>query len=159
MPRVTRVKKAQKKQGECGQCGVAIKKGDSYVWWKFRHGERHIRCTSTSCAPSRSDLTQSSFLKGLYSVQDEDPPDCDAESYRDDLVSRLEELRDDCQSSLDNMPQGLQEGDTGQLLQTRIENLEQGINDLASIDFDAYKTMLENLKREMSDALDSIDAG
>lgn len=112
----------------------------------------------SGCAPSRSDLTQSSFLKSLYGIQDDAVPDCDLESHRDDLISQLEGLRDETQGSLDNMPEGLQQGDTGQLLQQRIENLEQGIDSLQNIYFEEYKAALEAMKTELQEALDGIDA-
>ena len=43
---------------------------------------------------------------------------------------------DECQESLDNMPEGLQEGDTGQMLQERIEACESAQSELESMDLD-----------------------
>ena len=45
-----------------------------------------------------------------------------------------EELRDETQDKLDNMPEQLQEADTGQLLQERIEALENAINEFGCLD-------------------------
>jgi hypothetical protein len=56
------------------------------------------------------------------------------ESSRSDAVSEVTNLRDETQSKLDNMPEGLQQGDTGQLLQERIEALDEVISNLEGVD-------------------------
>ncbi len=50
------------------------------------------------------------------------------------LISDIEELKDETQNSLDNMPSQLQDADSGQLLQERIDALESWVSDLQSID-------------------------
>lgn len=138
MPQIYQVKKTRKDQGNCEKCGVAIKKGDPYRYWEFRFGGRHVRCMKPECDPKPSDLTNSPFLSTLASIQettfDADNLE-DLESARDDVKGQLEELRDETQGSLDNMPEGLQQGDTGQLLQERIDALEEAINELDNMDF------------------------
>ena len=59
-----------------------------------------------------------------------------SEDGRDGIISDLESIRDEQQERLDNMPEGLQQGDTGMLLQDRIDQLEAAISDLENIDFD-----------------------
>ncbi len=55
----------------------------------------------------------------------------------EDIVSQIEELRDECQNSLDNMPEHLQESsDAGNTLQERIDGLEDWINEIQAIDLD-----------------------
>lgn len=160
MPRVHFVKKAQKDND-------AVKKGESYYWWKFRYGGKHMSRT----APKQSQLTQSSFLSGLYSIQEDieslTTDDLD-QSTIDDLVGRLEELRDEAQDSLDNMPEQLQEGDVGQMLQERVDNVEDAISELEGLDMeidedaireevnDEYKNEIEEDEEEADSAeLDS----
>ena len=58
----------------------------------------------------------------------------DLDSSKQEIVSELENIRDECQDSLDNMPDQLQDGDTGMLLQERIDAVEQGISDIESIE-------------------------
>lgn len=82
-----------------------------------------------------------------------------------ELISNLEEIRDDLQSRLDNMPESLQYGPTGELLQERIDGLDSAIGDLESIDveslrqdyldehIDEWKALLKP-----ADASDDIDA-
>ena len=142
MPRVTSVKKAQKNQGECTKCGVKIKKGDGYRWWKFRFGGRYVRCLKPECSPKPSDLTRSEFYGTLYGL--EESLNSALEDFRKggesaDLASTLNELADElrnlgseCQDKLDNMPEGLQQGDTGQLLENRAQECESKADELES---------------------------
>ena len=142
MPRVTIVKGARKDQGDCGKCGTKIKKGDSYHWWKFRYGGRHVRCLKPECAPKPSDLTQSEFYGTLYDIQDSvetaldefrnggDPGDL--ASALNDAAGQLRDLGEECQGKFDNMPEGLQQGDTGQLLENRAQECEGKADELES---------------------------
>jgi len=61
MARANFVKAAAKDYPEQG-----IKKGDSYYWWKFRHGGKRYSKTM----PKQSQLTQSEFLSGVWSVEE-----------------------------------------------------------------------------------------
>ena len=142
MPRVIIVKKAQKAQGECGKCNAKIKKGDGYKWWKFRFGGRHVRCLKTECAPRPSDLTQSEFYGTLYGIEEslgtaiEDfrngGEPADLAGTLNELAEELRQLGSECQDKLDNMPEGLQQGDTGQLLENRAQECESKADELES---------------------------
>lgn len=142
MPRVTTVNKARKAQGSCGKCGAKIKKGDSYRWWKFRYGGRRVRCMKPECAPKASDLTQSAFYGTLYSIE-ESLSDAiaafESGGEPDDLAGELRTAADDlrnlgeeCGSSLENMPEGLQQGDTGQMLENRRDECESKADEMES---------------------------
>lgn len=142
MPRVTTVKKAQKAQGTCGKCGAKIKKGDSYRWWKFRFGGRRVRCAKPECTPKPSDLTQSAFYGTLYSIEESvtdaiadfeggGEPDALADALRQ-AAEELRELGEECTSNRDNMPEGLQDSETGELLQNRADECESKADELES---------------------------
>ena len=142
MPRVILVVKAQKNQGQCGKCQAPIKKGGGYKWWKFRFGGRRVRCLKPECSPKPSDLTQSEFYGTLYSIQESvetaldnfrnggEPED--VASALNDAASELRELGEECRGKLDNMPEGLQQGDTGQLLEQRADECESKADELES---------------------------
>lgn len=130
MARVNHVAKARKAQGPCSKCSIPINPGDPYLWWEFRHGGRHVRCTN--CPPRASELTQSAFLAMIYDAQDFQASITDHEQIQD-LVDMVSEARDQAQESLDNMPEGLREGDTGTLLQERVEACEQWISELGDL--------------------------
>lgn len=131
MAKTTFVKKARKDIE-----GTDIKKGDSYYWWKFRFGSKQVSKTR----PKRSQLTQSSFLSTMYDVEDTIEninTDDNFEEMVDGIKDELESLKDEQQDSLDNMPEHLQEtSSSGELLQERIEYLDEMIDTLENIDFD-----------------------
>lgn len=133
------------------------KRGESYYWWKFRRGAKQFSKT----APKPSRLTQSDFWSAVYSLQEDNAagPSCmaDVETLRDEIVSSLENIRDETQSKLENMPQGLQDGDTGQLLQERIDALEEAINEIQSVECSFEAPEPEGEDEENADAVGEAD--
>lgn len=128
MARAHFVKKARKANKEYG-----IKKGESYYWWKFRRGGKHVSKTP----PKPSQLTQSDFWSAVYSVQESAgtvPAFDDLGGERDNLVSEFQNIEDETQGKFDNMPEGLQQGDTGQLLEERVSAIQEVISELEGID-------------------------
>lgn len=126
---VKRARKAYRKDG--------IKKGESYYWWKFRHGAKRRSKT----APRPSQLTQSAFFSGLYaSTESFDDAVRDATSCQelkdavDTLHEALDEIKSETEEKLQNMPDSLQQGPTGELLQERIDGLEEFIQELEGLD-------------------------
>lgn len=116
----------------------AAKKGESYWWWKFRYGGKRYSKTR----PKPSQLTQSGFLSEMYSITEayetlfgscENLEDMAAE--RDSMVGDLESLKDECESSLEAMPEHLQDTSmSGELLTERIEGLESWISELENVE-------------------------
>lgn len=90
MPRLHFVKKARKAIKDEG-----IEKGDSYYWWKFRFGGKHV----SKSQPRRSQLTQSEFLSSIYDLEDSfqsslnDVEGAEDESVVDDFRSMADEIR------------------------------------------------------------------
>lgn len=129
MAKANFVKAAQKDYPEHN-----IKKGESYYWWKLHRGSKRFSKT----APKRSQLTGSNFYATLYDIEDDMIGDAEAnenlESLRDEVVNALEELRDQCEESRSNMPDALQESDTGNMLQERYDALDSAINEFQDID-------------------------
>lgn len=158
MARLHFVKKAQKDYPESN-----IKKGESYYWWKFNYGRKQ----KSKSKPSRSQLTQSDFYGQLWDIQDSIEKFI-AETIEDDIggmTSELQDLLDECQEKLDNMPKQLQESsDSGMLLQERIENLESYVSDLESIDTsleetDGSEEEIEERLQEIIDEIENADPG
>ena len=138
MPRVTRVKSASKPQGKCSKCDEEIKKGDGYLWWQFAYAGKSKRCLKPACAPRAQDLTRSEWVSRCADFQDDQGALSetdweDAESLASAIEDLAEQVRDfgsEQQDKLDNMPEGLQQGDTGQLLAERAENMESAADEL-----------------------------
>lgn len=114
------------------QAGIA--KGESYYWWQHYRMPRRMSKTR----PKPSQIASSEYERELLGIVEE------LEGWeggwyegdRDELVSQLEQLRDYEQEKFDNMPEGFQQGDTGVMLEERVSNLDQWIDELNSIDFD-----------------------
>lgn len=142
MPRVHYVKKARKDHGS------HIKKGESYYWWKFRYGPRMISKTR----PKPSQLTQSEFLSKFYSIQEElEAMTTISEGDVKEYVARIEELADTCENNLMNMPDSLQDGKVGQLLQERFDKLYNWSSQMQDFDWE------EQSPQEILDNMPLID--
>jgi len=138
MPRVHQVKKAQKDYPEKG-----IKKGESYYWWAFRYGGKHMSKTY----PKASQLTQSDFLSSYYSTQESFDAAISDFGEIDDLISaceeaksELEQLQSDCEDKVSNLENAFPGGSpTIDLIQARAENCESTMGELD----DAISTLEE----------------
>lgn len=132
MPRVHFVQKARKDNPVC-------KAGESYYWWKFNYGPKRYSKTP----PKRSQLTRSDFLSQMYDIEDEvlgKATDCtstdDLQGVIDDAISQLDDLSFEQDDKFQNMPESLQYGTTGELLEERSQGCQDMISELESIDLD-----------------------
>lgn len=117
--------------------GTGIKKGMPYYWWKFRRGPLMRSLT----APRASQLTQSEFWSGYHSSMEAFEDAVKEASTMDDLkeaVSNLREaidnIKDETEEKKNNMPESLQDSATGELLQERVEGLEEFITEIEGLD-------------------------
>lgn len=132
MAKANFVKKARKAIPEAG-----IAKGDSYWWWQHFRRAKQV----SKAKPKPSQLEGSAFLSTLMEIGERfDDPQCetpeDLQSLVEDAVGDLNSLSDETQGSFDNMPEGLQQGETGQLLESRVESLSGLIGELEGLDYD-----------------------
>lgn len=137
---------------------ILIAKGESYYWWQFKNGPKHY----SKSAPKSSQLTQSGYLSAIYDLQDElselrgNVSEAeDLQEKVEDIKSRMEELRDEQEEKKNNMPEGLQEGPTGELLQERYDSLDSAISELEGIDLDDYdEADDDDIREELKDDID-----
>lgn len=130
---------------------ILIPKGSIYYMWSFRFGGTF----RSLVMPRPSQLTQSDFLTTIYgwqeNLEDFDTDNAeDLNEYRDNIVEDVETLIEETQEKLDNMQDyNLAETPTGELLQERIDALEEYKNELESFeaDEDDVETSLEDLKQ------------
>jgi hypothetical protein len=133
MPKVTHVKKARKDVP-----GTDIKAGEPYYWWKFRYGGKRY----SRAPPRASQLTQSAYLSALYDLQDEIgelAPGENLQAEVENIAERLRELADEQRSNREQMPEQLQDGSTGELLEERADMCEAAADELEAIDFDSFE--------------------
>lgn len=106
------------------------KKGESYFWWKPMVGGRGGAKRYSKDRPSRSQLTQSEFLSALYGIEDGDMASAQTPEDFNAIAEALRELGQEQQEKYDNMPEGLQQGDTGQMLEERASNCESWADEI-----------------------------
>lgn len=141
MPKVHFVKKARKDNPVC-------KKGQSYYWWKFRFSGKRYSLTR----PKQSQLTQSEFLQTIYGIEEqiEDLTTSeDLEAQKDEIIQQIEQLKDETEEKRDNMPDQLQDGDVGQLLQDRVDALDDMICELEGIDCEPEEVNEQDVREEI----------
>ena len=126
------VKKARKAHPAGG-----IKKGESYYWWAFMVGGRGGPKHYSKTPPRRSQLTQSEFLGSLYDIED-DLAALTVETLeeRDDIVQRLNDLADEQEEKCNNMPEGLQQSGSGEMLTERAEACRNAATELEQVDIE-----------------------
>lgn len=140
MARAHHVKKARKDIPN-----TDIRAGDSYWWWKFRRGGKRFSKT----APKRSQLTQSEYLSQLYELEDDIaqlPADSSLADSIDDIVSRLRDMASECESKRENMPEQLQDSESGQLLEERKDTCENAADEIEGIDMSPFEADEEQTK-------------
>lgn len=138
MARINTVNKSRKEQ-ICGNCKNIIPVGSRYYYIDFYSGRHSVRCEKCGFKPY--ETTENPYLQSLYQIQydySEKLDEATEETLEDivqDIVSDLENLRDEVQERFDNIPEQLQDGDAGSLLQERIDSLESAISDIENEDF------------------------
>lgn len=106
-----------------------IEAGQMYYYCKIKTGPRSSRELRSLQPFPRSQLTSSEFLGRAYDLEDQiaalDFADVDsAVGDAESIVDEIDALGDEQQDKLDNMPDGLREGPTGELLQERVDMCE-----------------------------------
>jgi hypothetical protein len=136
MVRLHHVKKARKGQGVCWTCDRKIKKGDSYYWWKFKRGARHVRCKNHR--PDPWDLVSNPKLATIMQAQDTAHRSLEAAVTVEDLKSALESLAEtvrdvssEYQESIDNILEHFPNGNpVSEECEEKISNLDLWADEL-----------------------------
>ena len=143
--------KLDRSQPEDENDEILINVGESYYTWCFYGGQPQ----DSKERPKPSQLTQNWFKQELYSIQEKieefEPEDVeDVATFIDEIRDDAESLRDECQEHLDNMPEQLQDSDSGQTLQERIDNLDSVIGDIDNFDSE-FESEIEKEDDESDD--------
>lgn len=117
--------------------GTDIKRGDPYYWWQFAFSQKQV----SKERPRRSRyMTRSPYLAGIYDVEDAinalKADDITSDDCLSDIIADIESIKDEAESSLDNIPEQLKDAPAGSTLQEYIDNLESWIDELERVDFD-----------------------
>ena len=133
-----------------------ITKGDTYYKWSTRitAGKSYISRTHRSKTyPKPSQLTSSAFLGALGDLQQEGFKDITTADDLRAVAEQIRELGQEEQEKFDNMPEGFQQGDTGQTLEERAQNCEAWADAI-----DEAAEQLEEKLTEIEEAEQSFDA-
>jgi predicted nucleic acid-binding Zn-ribbon protein len=157
MPRVYHVKAARKSIKSAG-----VEVGDSYYWWKFRHGGKHVSKTP----PRASQLTQSDKKSRAFAAAealedisvDADTELDDLKSQLDDIASEVGEIAQEYRDSKDNMPESLQDSDTANLCEENADALESWQSDIEQA-LDSIDEDDEGWRDEAASAIQDVAGG
>lgn len=135
-------------------CKKVIKVGDEY--YRFSQSRFHpLRILCLACRPTRSQMTGSEFLSTMFAIEDGDMSKVSIEAIQDDaqsiiegIIGQLEELRDETEERRENMPESLQDAPTGEMLQGRVDSVEEMISELEDIETDIDEELSEEEKQE-----------
>jgi hypothetical protein len=129
--------------------GTDIKKGDTYYYVQIKTGPRSSRTIRSKIRPKRWQLTGSEFYSTLWQIEDERFDGVAEASDLKDIAEELRTLGEEQQEKFDNMPDGLQQGDTGQLLEARAENCGTWADEI--------ETVADQLEEELTTFDDGLE--
>lgn len=109
-----------------------VKAGDTYYFAQVQTGPRSSRTIRSLNPIPQSQLTTSPFKSGWYAMQEAwEASAKDSEAIMEP-AEVIRELGNAAQESFENMPEGLQQGDTGQMLEARASACEEAADQLES---------------------------
>lgn len=137
MAKVQVIQKSRKEY-KCNKCGKVIPVGSKYYKGEINFGLTIIRCSD--CKLEAWEVTTSDWQLSTGAIINRWEENYGlSDSTPEELRDEIESIMDDQQERLDNMPEGCQEGDVGQLIQERIDACEAAMDELDNIDIDSLK--------------------
>lgn len=139
MARIERLKKSSRgKEIKCSKCGKTIEVGTEYLKATPYRRSPIIRCIE--CGLKSYETSGSEYIKSVGAIVENWQEDYGtSDGTAEEIASALEEIKETQEESLDNIPENLREGDTGCMLQERIDALEDVISELEQISFEDLK--------------------
>ena len=150
--------KSSRKEYKDSFTGETISVGESYYWWAFRFQPRKV----SKAPPKPSQLTQSEFWQTVYGIQEEIEDMVANDTMADQLDTvkgEIESLRDETDEKLGNMPDNLQNSQTSELLQSRVDSLQEWYDNLDGIDTDIEEGLSdEDKEKRYQEILEEIQS-
>lgn len=133
MPAIVKKVKAQKDYPAFG-----IRRGQEHYTWSIPQGGTFQKFRSLT-QPKKSQLVPAGYQQDFAVLQETAAAlgDIDDAEQIQGLIDEIVALKEDTEEKLGNMPQQLQDSNTGQLMQDRITELETWIDELTEIMSDA----------------------
>lgn len=102
-----------------------IKRGDMYYYAKIKTGPYSSRTIRSLTKPRPSQLTVSEWNGWLGDLQQIEFPAVDNIEGLTEIGENIREFGEEQREKFDNMPEGLQQGSTGELLEERASGCEE----------------------------------
>jgi len=112
-----------------------IKKGDMYYYTKIKTGPRSSRVMRSLTPFRQSQITTSPFKSGWYAAQEAWGEGTHSIELLQSVAESIREIGQEAQDNFDNMPESLQYGSTGEMLEERANKCEEvadALDDLVS---------------------------
>lgn len=154
MARIQRFKKSTRgRELHCSKCGKLILPGDFYLKAEPYVGPAIIRCVGCGLKPY--ETSGSSYIQRVGAlVEGWRDVYSDTSTAAEDIASELEDIKSELEDNLYNIPEQLQDGAAGSLLQERIEELEDVINELEYVD---YEELRDEVREEAETSIGEFD--
>lgn len=149
-----RKKSSRGKSVVCSKCGNPISVGETYLIATPYRMPAIIRCLK--CGLKQYETSGSQYVRDVGAIVEEwQETYGTSDGTAEEIISALESIKDDAEESLENIPEQLQDGDAGSLLQERIDCLESVISDLEDI---CYEDIKEDCRDEAESNVGDKDA-
>lgn len=154
MGKIKYIKSCRKEQ-KCRKCGTVIPVGGSYYKGELFRMPPIVRCTK--CGLKGYEVTTSEYVQNVGRIVEDWQEDFSVEDGVWEWISQnLEEIKETCEESLENIPEQLRDADAGSLLQERIDGLESAIYELDSGSWsDFLGQAYDNLSEEEQAVIDA----
>lgn len=151
MARIQKFKKSNRgREIHCMKCGKPILPGDFYLKAEPYSGPPIIRCTE--CGLKGYETSGSYYIQRVGAlVENWRDTYGDYTTAAEDIASELEDIRGELEDNFYNIPEQLQDGAAGSLLQERMDEIEDVIVELESIDYDEIRDEVHD------EAVDELD--
>lgn len=134
-----------------------IKKGSMYFYVRLKTGPRSSRVLRSLVPFKPSQLTASSFRSGWYAAQEAWAAGQRTIDDATDLANTLRELSEEAGASFENMPEGLQQGDVGQMLEERRDEAEAAADAIDELR-DELEIAIDEYNNAESESVDAENA-
>lgn len=155
MGKVTHVKKSRK-EFTCSKCRQVIPVGSEYYRGELNFQSPIIRCSK--CGLQSWEVTTSDYQLRIGEIlyRLDDNYDLSSIDCVDEIISELNDISSELEDKLGNMPESLQDSDSGTLLQDRIDCIECVVSELTSF-YDSFDPSDIKDDEDMSDIGERLD--
>ena len=134
MGKISKIEKSRKEY-KCSECGKLIPIGSSYLKGILNFSKPIIRCLN--CGLESWEVTTSEYKLQIGRIVNKWQKDYEiSEEGLQSIIQDLYDVLSDIECKYDDIPENLQESPTGELLNDRMDGLQNCINELENISYE-----------------------